>query len=322
MDKIADKTENDKSVENYHQGLFITETILGNPNGSFMENEPRNISGRIFTTDKVIKYNIRNYLKQKFEEIKMNNEGEIKEVENFVFFYPRKTEDAEEGEASYLTNDSVFERYFDNDFQKILTSCPDVRMFGGTFSFQEENRAIYGPIQLSYGIDLIGAEIVNTTLGTPFSTKNGKQTTEGQDYLVDHAVIGYDITINPNNEDKLLKESDLKKFREGIIKGTNLRKSTSKKTNAKVLLIVKFEKGFYPNIGDLKTVVKVESEKISEEDGNKSNLVLNFDEVKKEMAKFEKKIKNIELYKARDVKIKNFNELGRKKVQTEDLSSF
>lgn len=292
-------SSNQKDVSNYYQGIFLTETILGNPNGSFIENEPRNIKGRVFTTDKCIKYNVRKYIKKQYEK--------TDEVKNFVFFYPRKEEGAEQGEASYLTKDSVFEKYLDSEFDELLNNCPDTRMFGGTFSFSSDDKAIYGPIQLSYGLDLIGAEIFNPQLGTPFSTSDGKQTTKGQDYLVDHAVIGYDVIVNPNNEPGLLKKDDLNMFKEAIVGGTNLRKSTSKKTNAKILLLVKFEDEYYPNLGDLKTSIKIESDKVSQEEKEKEDLTLNFGKVDDQLKRYEDKIENIELYTSFDVTTKNLD---------------
>ena len=49
-------------VKNYYQGIYLTETIMGNPNGDFVDNSPRNFDGKVFTTDKCIKYNIRRYI--------------------------------------------------------------------------------------------------------------------------------------------------------------------------------------------------------------------------------------------------------------------
>lgn len=307
-------------VENFYQGLFLTETILGNPNGSFMENEPRNIQGRVFTTDKCIKYNVRNYLKQKYERLELDEDGQVKLKENFIFFSPRRIDGAKRGEASYMTKDSVFDKYFD-DFEDLLNRCPDARIFGGTFSFKGgKERAIYGPVQISYGLDLIGADIINPTLGTPFATEDGKQTTQGQDYLVDHAVIGYDITVNPNNEPELMRESDLEMFKEGLVNGTNLRKSTSKKTNSKLLLLAKFKKGNYPNIGDLKTLVEVKSNKVSTENKNKGPLILNFGEVTSVLREYENSIIYIEVYKAPDVKLENMEGIGDLEVSTQTFS--
>jgi len=286
-------------VKNMYQGLFVTETVLGNPNGSFVNNEPRNINGQVFTTDKCIKYNVRNYLYQNYE----NTES----LENFVFFYPRKSEGAEEHQASYMTKTTVFKEYFDSDFDKLLDSCVDARIFGGTFSFKEgQEKSIYGPVQLSYGLDLIGADTMSHRIGTPFASDEGRQKTTGEKRVVDHAVIGYDITVNPNVASGLLMDNDLEKFKEGIIKGTNLRKSTSKSTDAKLLILVKFKEGKTLNLGELKHLIDVESEKITNLEERPKELVLNLGRVKEKLDNFNEDISEIELYTDTSVNVKNF----------------
>jgi len=290
-----------ESVENMYQGLFVTETVLGNPNGSFVNNEPRNIDGRVFTTDKCIKYNIRNYLYQEYED--------TENLENFVFFYPRKSKNAEEYQASYMTKTNVFKEYFDNDFDKLIKSCVDARIFGGTFSFKQgQEKSIYGPVQLSYGLDLIGADIVNHRMGTPFSSDEGKQKTTGEKRVVDHAVIAYDITVNPNVSPGLLKEEDLEKFKRGIIRGTNLRKSTSKSTDAKLLMLAKFVDGKTLNLGELKHLMNVKSKKITDPEERSNELILDLKDIKNKLDNFEEEIDEIDIYKDESVKIQNFYE--------------
>jgi len=288
-------------VESMWQGLFVTETVLGNPNGSFVNNEPRNIEGRVFTTDKCIKYNIRNYIYQEYED--------TEELENFVFFYPRKSEEAEEHQASYMTKTNVFKEYFDSDFDNLIDSCVDARIFGGTFSFTEGGeKSIYGPVQLSYGLDLVGADIMNLRVGTPFASEEGKQKTTGENRVVDHAVISYDITVNPNTSSALLRTDDLEKFKEGIIKGTNLRKSTSKSTDAKLLLMVKFDEGKTLNLGEMKHLIEVQSEKITDPEERPKELILDLGKVKEKLDRFAEDIKHIEIYTDEPVKIQNFYE--------------
>lgn len=292
-----------EDVENMYQGLFVTETVLGNPNGSFVNNEPRNINGRIFTTDKCIKYNIRNYLYQDYED--------TENLEDFVFFYPRESKDAEEHQASYMTKTNVFKEYFDSNFDELIDSCVDARIFGGTFSFKEgEEKSIYGPVQLSYGLDLIGADIMSHRMGTPFASDEGQQKTTGEKRVVDHAVIAYDITVNPNVSPGLLKEEDLKKFKEGIIKGTNLRKSTSKSTDAKLLMIAKFAEGKTLNLGELKHLIEVESEKITDPEERPKELVLDLSRIKDKLDIFKEAIEEIDVYSDEGVKVKNFYEDG------------
>ena len=280
------KNGGSKAVKNYYQGIYLTETVMGNPNGDFIDNSPRNFDGKVFTTDKCIKYNVRKYIHDEKENIVLNNEGQITDIDNFVFFYPRKDESNEAvAEAGFLTKESIIKKYLgipkdkealDEIFKNyVLNKCPDVRMFGGTFSLkntvfekggQNVNKQIYGPIQLSYGLDINDAQIKRLQIGAPFSsTQDGDQTTIGSEAVVDDAIISYDITINPNNYPGLLRVSDLELLKTALWYGTNIRKSTSKKTDSKLLILIKFkntrsdDRVTALNIGELKELIKIEN---------------------------------------------------------------
>ncbi len=291
--------EDETQIENTYQGLFVTETVLGNPNGSFVNNEPRNIDGRVFTTDKCIKYNIRNYIYQNYED--------LESMKNVVFFYPRKSENAEDHQASYMTKTNVYKKYFDSKFNRLLDACIDARLFGGTFSFKGgQERAIYGPVQLSYGLDLIGADIKSLKVGTPFASDEGKQKTTGVNRVVDHAVIAYDITVNPKTSPGLLLENDFDIFKKGIVYGTNTRKSTSKSTDAKALVIIRFKKGKSLNVGEMKHLIEVKSPKITNPEGISSELILDFSKVQDKLQRFKDEIDEIEIFLDNHAKIQNF----------------
>ena len=270
------KNRGSEAVKNYYQGIYLTETVMGNPNGDFIDNSPRNFDGKVFTTDKCIKYNVRRHICETIERIEKDSDGKIKSLDNFVFFYPRvgkytkenkekKLQEYRLEDAKFLEKDDIFEIFFNNKFGDLIDNCPDVRMFGGTFSFKNENKQIYGPIQLSYGIDINDAQIKRLQIGAPFATQSGQQTTTGSEAVVDDAIISYDITINPNNYSELLKENDLKLFKTALWHGTNLRKSTSKKTDSKLLILIKFkntrsdDKVTALNIGELKELIKIEN---------------------------------------------------------------
>ena len=111
-------------VENCYHGIYLTETIMGNPNGDFVDNSPRNFDGKVFTTDKCIKYNIRKYIHDTIED--------VENKDNIVFFFPRLIENAEKGDAKFQTRDDVFDSLFEKNFEDLKNNSPDVRMFGGT----------------------------------------------------------------------------------------------------------------------------------------------------------------------------------------------
>lgn len=277
-------------IKNYYQGIFVTETVMGNPNGDFVDNSPRNIDGNVFTTDKCIKYNIRNYIHSNYENIEEN--------ENMVFFYPRLQKDAKPYESKFLTRDQVFNEYFNKKFEDVLENAVDVKMFGGTFSLKgTDPKQIYGPIQISYGLDINDAQIKKLQIGAPFANKEGSQKTIGSESVVDDAIITYDIIINPNNYPELLSENNLKLFKESLWYGTNSRKTTSKKTDAKLLILIKFKnekdtiKSF--NIGELKETISIKNKN---ERLNHGKIVFDTTNLIKKLETYEEYIDSIDIY--------------------------
>lgn len=277
-------------IKNYYQGIFVTETVMGNPNGDFVDNSPRNIDGNVFTTDKCIKYNIRNYIHSNYENIEEN--------ENMVFFYPRLQKDSKPYESKFLTRDQVFNEYFNKKFEDVLENAVDVKMFGGTFSLKgTDPKQIYGPIQISYGLDINDAQIKKLQIGAPFANKEGSQKTIGTESVVDDAIITYDIIINPNNYPELLSENNLKLFKEALWYGTNSRKTTSKKTDAKVLILIKFKnekdtiKSF--NIGELKETISIKNKN---ERLNHGKIVFDTTNLIKKLETYEEYIDSIDIY--------------------------
>lgn len=301
---------NEDYVENFYQGIYLTETILGNPNGDFLDNSPRNFEGHVFTTDKCIKYNIRKYI--------CENKENLENKENIIFFFPRLVDDNEKGDIGFKTRDEVFDYllnggsadYEENEFKEkfnlLKEASPDVRMFGGTFTFdsdKKEPKQIYGPIQLSYGIDINNADIIPLQIGAPFATTSGDQTTTGSEYVVDDAIISYDITINPNNHPNLLLKKDIQLFKESLWFGTNLRKSTSKKTDSKLLILVEFDNadGTVFNIGELKEIISIFNEDEHKSDNNEF-IKIECKKLFSKLDKFQNYIKSIEfIYEQEDV---------------------
>lgn len=310
-------------IKNYYQGIYLTETIMGNPNGDFIDNSPRNIDGKIFTTDKCIKYNVRRYIHEEREMVDLDDDKNVRAIKDFVFFYPRKMGKVI-AEAGFLSKESIVKQFMGNPknkeelnsifADKVIKNCPDVRMFGGTFSLKKDvyessndqknvNKQIYGPIQLSYGKDINNAQIKRLQIGAPFPVVDGDQKTIGSEAVVDDAIISYDITINPNNYPGLLKESDLDLFKEALWYGTNIRKSTSKKTDSKMLLLIKFvnkkddNKVTALNIGELKELISIKNGK-ERKDQNKpvKKIEINTIQLNEKLKKYKNFIEEILIY--------------------------
>lgn len=293
---------NENFIENYYQGIYLTETIMGNPNGDFVDNSPRNFDGNVFTTDKCIKYNIRKYIHDTIEDLE--NKKDI------VFFFPRLDESAKKGESKFQTRNDAFEKLFNKDFEALKENSPDVRMFGGTFSFNKDSKQIYGPIQISYGLDINDAQIKRLQIGAPFSNKTGQQKTNGSESVVDDAIISYDISINPNNHPNLLLKDDLALFKKALWFGTNLRRSTSKKTDSKFLMLIKFKKDEVDgkiislSLGELNKLISISNKK-NRVMGN-AIIELDCSQLEKKINKYKDYIESIELiYDDDEIKLIN-----------------
>lgn len=299
---------NENFVKNYYQGIFVTETILGNPNGDFVDNSPRNFDSEVFTTDKCIKYNIRNYLHDTVED--------LENKKNIVFFYPRRDENTALEENKFLTVNTIKNQLFnDTSLEKLRENYIDVRMFGGTFAIgPTNNKNIYGPIQLTYGIDINQAQIKPLNIVAPFATSDNQQKTYGSEYVVDDAIISYDITVNPktytdeNNNPYLLLEDDLNLFKSAIWYGTNYRKSTSKRTNSKLLILIKFkvnEDDTILNMGELNNLISIEGKRKTPKD---KCFTLDMDLFCKKLCKYEQFIELIDIYYEKEELELNFND--------------
>ncbi len=294
---------NENFVENYYQGIYLTETVMGNPNGDFVDNSPRNFDGNVFTTDKCIKYNVRKYMHDTVEDIE--NKKDV------VFFFPRLVDGAKKSESKFQTRTDAYKNLFDGDFEALKENSPDVRMFGGTFSFDKNPKQIYGPIQISYGLDINDAQIKRLQIGAPFANDSGKQKTNGSEAVVDDAIISYDISVNPNNYPRLLLNDDLILFKKALWFGTNLRKSTSKKTDSKLLMLIKFKnnndgKITSLSIGELNKLISINNKK----DRVMGNEIIELDcsHLKNKLDKYDDYIDSIELiYDSDEVKLINFD---------------
>jgi len=286
-----------EDVKNYYQGIYLTETIMGNPNGDFVDNSPRNFDGRVFTTDKCIKYNIRRYIHETVED--------VDQQKDIVFSIPRKSLMSKNLMLNILLKIRSSKNNFGSNFDKLLETSPDVRMFGGTFSFKNgDPKQIYGPIQLSYGKDINDAQIKRLQIGAPFADgADNKQKTTGSEAVVDDAIISYDITINPNNYPELLSQKDLDLFKESLWFGTNLRKTTSKKTDSKLLLLIKFkndnDNGNIKalNLGELKDLIQIQNKMERKKLKNPEKIVkIDTSALEAKLSKYQDHIEKIDVY--------------------------
>lgn len=255
-------------------GVQIIKSKNSNYNADFTGN-PRTLpDGTVYSTDKVSKFNIRNYLrrnnasdifvKQSIHSIK-DSKGDVKTgprtlAETYEFFF------CQNGQSS-LKNQTKTEV-----LRNLLTKL-DIRLFGATFAPKSgtdakgKNISIHGPVQISYGInryeELKDSGMYTDQIGSPYASESGdSQSTLGSQTRSQEAHYVHHFSINPKNlsnyvdqfkadaqngkngssEDansdfQLLSKKDIQLLKEAMALGTTYYDSTSKKDSENELLL-------------------------------------------------------------------------------------
>ncbi len=217
-------------------GFVIIKSINSNYNADF-SGQPRKLpNGKVYATDKALKYSIRNFWKNALEEK--------------VFYFKKLDADMnpydlvglyENHFSSKVRNDSRI-----NILKNILGRI-DVRLFGATFApkgtgVDKKNISIHGVCQITHGInrfpdDIIYSEQIMAPISTPGTddAKKGNTTLGSQSKLQEGHYVHH-FSVNPKNiEDDIkrvgaegLTNDDIDKLKEGLRKGASYYDSAAK----------------------------------------------------------------------------------------------
>ncbi len=266
-------SEEKNNYENYACGVFIVRADNANFNADF-SHMPRELpDGRIYATDKSLKYCIRKYIH--------DVEGEDK-----VFMWRRfqmgKKDTLEpltlDDNIKYLLNGKVSSSQ--EEMVKVALSKKDVLLFGATLAVGGKNISITGPCQITYGVNCFDASSSFTSaILSPYSSSSGKdKSTIGSESRANEVHYIYDFNINPNNlscdsqlsallgndlSKYVLTNDDIKLFKDSITRGVNYVTSTTKVgAVGELLLFVEFKKNddsnkCIPLVPLLKTKTKI-----------------------------------------------------------------
>jgi len=249
-------------IKNRSEIVFLYDVRDGNPNGDPADgNKPRidETTGINIVTDVRLKRTIRDYL----NKIK-NEEIFIKKIPNIEEIIQTSKQRAKE---------------FDNNPEKIINECIDIRLFGGTIPIEKPKKegskekkdgsiTFTGPVQFSMGRSLHRVEVKYVKGTGAFASREGrKQQTFRDEWILPYSLISFYGVINENGaKDTKLTDDDVDLLVESIWNGTNDLLTRSKMVHrARVLLQVIYqEKNFH--IGELDKKIKmnaiVEDEKI------------------------------------------------------------
>lgn len=266
-------------------GLSIIKAINSNFNADFT-GQPRTLpDGRVYATDKALKYSIRHYLKQQYPDEK-------------ILYYKRLNEKTNPYSLADLY-DVVGLGDFEKDHKdkhkvlKNILSCLDVRLFGSTFTpkkksgntEQKVNLSVHGPVQINHGINqyykdgLTSDEIYSEQITAPFRSDSEKKDTEaeqstiGRQSKLREGHYAYHFSINPQNlqplvdlvnvkaENKVvgLQQKDVDKLKEALRVGVTYFDSSSKAgSDNEFLLWVQLKEGNKRVLPSFTEMVKVQ----------------------------------------------------------------
>lgn len=285
-------------------GAAVIKSINSNYNADFTH-QPRTLpDGRVYATDKALKYLVRNYLKH--------------ETNEKIFYYKSLKEDT----LNPRSLDETYEKYFgeipkgegkgavEKEASKkkqmlgnLLTSL-DVRLFGGTYA-GSTNLSMHGPAQITHGINqFVRGEIFSEQIMSPFRNSNedkadSAMTTLGTQSKLREGHYVHGVSVNPKNLETLtqlsgtenhLTDEDIDKLKLGLRKGASYYDSSAKAgTDNELLLWVTLKEGS-------KTVLPSFTELIKVLDNEKRDIDLGGIKILLEQAHVKSEVEKIEVF--------------------------
>ena len=213
-------------------GFVVIKSINSNYNADF-SGQPRKLpNGKVYATDKALKYSIRNFWK--------NALGEE------VFYFKSLTDD-----MSPRTLDETYELHFGkmqstrSELRKeilgnILKRI-DVKLFGGTYA-GKTNISVHGTCQITHGLNRFPEDVIySEQIMSPFrnpgdKSKDSTMTTLGSQSRLEEGHYVHHFSVNPKNIEEDVKRvgaegltnDDINKLKEGLRKGASYYDSAAK----------------------------------------------------------------------------------------------
>lgn len=277
-------------------GVIGIKSVMANWNADF-EGNPKSISdGKVFGSDKALKYPMKKM---------WQNEGEK------VFYIKSFKEDEKDKKLRPRSLKERYEYIFgvedlkkqkeSNTVLKNLFTAIDVKNFGATFAEEGNNIGITGAVQIAQGFNKYDdSQTEEQQILSPFrdGTKdNADQSTLGTKIVSNEAHYAYHFAINPDAYADFVEmgvtegytEEDYEKFKEAA-----LTSATSFNTNSKVgcenelAVFVETDKNTY--LPDLSQYVYF---KKADDESEKDTIELKFDKILNDV---KDKIQSVEIY--------------------------
>jgi len=295
-------------MENFNKRVFgavILKSINSNFNADFTHH-PRTLSdGTVYSTDKALKYAIKNYLSKNYTDdkifyIKRLNEKlnpfSLDETYKYLFGEYKKVKD---GKKEIVDKKSILAD---------LLSCLDIKFFGATFA-GETNISVHGPLQINHGVNRFPEnEIYTEDILSPFrnpgetgSEEKAMSTIGNQTNLKEgHYVFHYSLNpanikefcnmVNENSEHNAgIFEDDIIKIKEALNNSVTILDSSRKiGTENEATIWIQLKEGSKKIIPSLTEMIKVER--------TADKIKIDCTEVEKVVSALEDEIEKVEIY--------------------------
>lgn len=277
-------------VKNRTEILFLYDIENANPNGDPLnENRPRYDTDNrtCLVSDVRLKRTIRDYLYE-YKGYNGTNGNDI---------FIRETKYME-GDKEYLKDAKRRAKDFDNDANKVLEACIDIRMFGGVIPLDKDSITYTGPVQFQMGRSINKVEIVTEQgTGAFASGSNKTQSTFRTEYKLPYAIIGFNGIVNENAAKySLMTEEDKELLFESIWEGTKNLISRSKFGQEPLfLMFIEYKEPFY--IGNLRQRIKLVSQMDDTQIRSTKDYKLDFTEIIDVLKENKDKIASIKVCK-------------------------
>ena len=272
-------------VNNRSELVFLYDIKDANPNGDPLDaNKPRidEETGINLVTDVRLKRTIRDYF--------FNYKGYNGQNDKDIFVREKENDDGTIQDGKTRAKD------FEEDPEKVLKDCIDVRMFGGVIPLSGDSITYTGPVQFQMGRSLHPVELKYIKGTGAFASGSGKsKKTFREEHVVPYSLIGFYGIINENAaKETNLKEEDVDLLIEGMWRGTkNLITRTKVGQTPRLLLKVNYnEPNFF--IGELKNYINLKTDKRKEEIRDVEDYHLDITDLINVLDSNKDKIKNIE----------------------------
>jgi len=295
-------------------GAAIIKAINSNYNADF-SGQPRTLpDGKVYATDKALKYTIKNYIKD-------NYEGDV--------FYFKKLKET----YNPMSLNEKFESTFPNDaatkdkkiISRNLLTCRDIRLFGATYAnkIKKVNVSIHGPVQINHGVNIwhennIFSEQITAPFGDPKKSKTqnteiidndsensydeAAMTTIGHQSKLQEGHYLHHFSVNPKNLDEVvelagtdaknLSMEDINILKEAFRKGATYYDSAAKAgTENELLIWVELNENSKLVLPNFSQLIKMKDDK------EKGLVVLDLSELKNVLSKYNNDIKKIEIFR-------------------------